>query len=102
MSHYCTPIHVGCNNYYGNGRLYTEGTNTVCLLQPKRLYWRRFWHFSTQCLLAVVRKELDDIRIRDKIIEKTHNGYWQKSIWKMSVQEVFPELFIVKTRVFCR
>ncbi len=54
----------------------------------KRLAEGHFRHnhgpMAGQYLLAGVRKELDDIRRRDKIVEKACDGRGQKSIWEMS------------------
>ena len=37
------------------------------------------------CLLAGMRKELVNVRRRDRIIKKTRDGRGQKSIWEVSV-----------------
>ena len=39
---------------------------------------------ADQCLLAGVRKELVDVRRRDKIIEKAHGGRGLEVIWEIS------------------
>jgi len=49
-----------------------------------------------ECLLAGVRKELDDVRRLEKIIEKARDGRGHKSIWEMLVDMLAEHITTIK------